>query len=137
MNPVPSELLWLSATALMTALFWVPYVINRMVEDRPWPALQNPQPDTEPEAQWALRAMRAHTNAVENLAVFAPLVLAVVVGGASTSTTATACAVYFLARALHFVVYTAGVPVVRTLAFVTGAAAQVMLALAVLAPTLL
>lgn len=131
-NTVPTELLWLSATSLMTALLWVPYIINRMVELRPWPALKNPQPDTEPEAQWALRAMRAHTNAVENLVVFAPLVLAVVVTGASTTATVTACAVYFFARAVHFLVYTAGVPVVRTLAFVTGAGAQVTLALVVL-----
>ena len=26
-----TELYWLTLTALMTALFWVPYVLNRMV----------------------------------------------------------------------------------------------------------
>ena len=28
---VTTELYWLTLTALMTALFWVPYVLNRMV----------------------------------------------------------------------------------------------------------
>jgi len=26
------ELYWLSLTVLMTALFWVPYILNRMLE---------------------------------------------------------------------------------------------------------
>jgi uncharacterized MAPEG superfamily protein len=42
-----------------------------------------------------------------------------------------ACAVYFWARLAHAVVYTMGVPVLRTLAFAVGFAAQAALALAV------
>ncbi len=40
---------------------------------------------------------------------------------------------YFFARLLHFAVYTVGVPVVRTLAFVAGFIAQVTIALAIFA----
>ena len=29
-----TELYWLTLTALMTALFWMPYVLNRMVVER-------------------------------------------------------------------------------------------------------
>jgi uncharacterized MAPEG superfamily protein len=39
-------------------------------------ALYTPQAYTRPKAQRAERMMRAHTNVVENLVVFAPLVLA-------------------------------------------------------------
>ena len=42
-----------------------------------------------------------------------------------------ACAVYFWARLAHVIVYTMGVPVLRTLAFAVGFAAQAALALAV------
>ncbi len=58
------------------------------------------------------------TNAVENLVVFAPLVLILNAIDYSSSWTALACAVYFWARVAHLIVYTMGLPVFRTLAFV-------------------
>ena len=42
-----------------------------------------------------------------------------------------ACAVYFWARLAHVIVYTLGVPVLRTLAFAVGFVAQVALVLAI------
>ena len=74
--------------------------------------------------------MRAHTNAVENLVIFAPLVLALHATGASTPVTAGACTVYFFARLAHYVIYTLGLPLLRTLAFAIGFVAQMVLALA-------
>ena len=76
--------------------------------------------------------MRAHANAVENLVIFAPLVLALQVFGISTATTATACIVYFFARAAHIVFYTFGVPLLRTVVFIVGVACQIALALTLL-----
>ena len=76
--------------------------------------------------------MRAHTNAVENLVVFAPLVLTLNALGISTSATATACAVFFWARLAHYLVFTFGIPVVRTLSFAVGFAAQAVLVLTIL-----
>ena len=59
---------------------------------------------TTPELIWLVgRAVRAHLNAVENLAVFAPLALAVHVTGAGTPLTAAASMTYFAARALHLI----------------------------------
>lgn len=125
---VSRDLFWLTLVALMTALFWLPYILNRMVELGPWKTMQNPEPGALPKAAWAYRAQRAHTNAVENLVVFAALVLAAVASGASNDITAMAAAVYFWARALHFLVYTAGIPVARTLTFAAGWGAQVVIA---------
>ncbi len=42
-----------------------------------------------------------------------------------------ACAVYFWARVAHLVVYTMGLPMFRTVAFVVGFLAQAVLALAI------
>ncbi len=42
-----------------------------------------------------------------------------------------ACAVYFWARLAHAIVYTLGVPVLRSLAFTVGFLAQAVLALAI------
>ena len=75
-----TELFWLVLSCMLTGLLWVPYIINRIIEHRPFPALWNPMPDVRPKAQWAERLMRAHENAVENLVVFAPLVLVIARG---------------------------------------------------------
>ncbi|MEO0871576.1 MAG: MAPEG family protein [Pseudomonadota bacterium] len=126
------DIYWLTLTALMIALFWVPYVINRILEDGLWPALRNPNPDGRPKAAWAVRAEAAHRNAVENLVVFAPLALAVVMTGRADTVTALAGMIFFVSRAAHFLVYTAGIPVLRTLLFAAGFGAQVTLALRLL-----
>jgi len=126
------ELMWLTLTVLMTALFWVPYVLNRIAVRGLMGAMANPPADAPPGAAWAERASAAHKNAIENLVVFAALVLTVHVTGLESGFTATACLVYFLARAGHFVVYTAGIPVLRTLVFAVAFFAQLALALRLL-----
>jgi len=127
-----TELFWLTLTALMTALFWVPYILNRIAVQGLIAAMSYPTADTPEQSDWAQRAMKAHNNAAENLVVFAPLVLTLHVLGLSTGLTATMAAVYFFARLAHYLVYLAGIPVARTLAFAVGWLAQVILALTIL-----
>jgi uncharacterized MAPEG superfamily protein len=126
-----AELYWLALTVAMTGLMWVPYILDRFATRGLMGTFANPSPDLPSQSDWAIRMKAAHYNAVENLAVFAPLVLVLSVVGISTGATAAACAVYFWARLVHLVVYTLGVPVVRTLAFLVGWAAQVVLFLAI------
>ena len=123
------EIFWLAATTLMTGLFWLPYVLDRIAVRGLIGALANPADTDAPQSAWAQRAMRAHANAVENLVIFAALVLSVVVLERGSELTALACLGYFLARLTHFFVYTAGIPVLRTLTFAAGWAAQVALVL--------
>ena len=133
MNPVLTpELRWLVLTILMTGLFWIPYILKRILENGYWTALWDPQGRTHMDAPWAQRMMRAHQNAVENLAIFAPLVLALHVTGANTALIAAACMVYFAARAAHVVIYTLAIPLFRTVAFLAGFGAQMVLALTLL-----
>jgi len=125
------ELLWLTLTVILTGVLWVPYILDRIMVRGLMGAMANPSRGDKPQTAWAQRLYFAHTNAVENLAIFAPLVLILDAQGHSTEATATACAVYFWARLVHVIVYTVGVPVLRTLAFAAGFAAQVVLVLAV------
>lgn len=128
-----TELYWLTLTVLMTALFWLPYILDRLAVRGVVPALADTQPEGGgPHSLWARRAIRAHTNAVENLAIFVPAVLVAHLLNISTPATRMAVMVYFFARLVHFIVYTAGVPVARTLAFAVGWAAQIVILLSIL-----
>ncbi|MFA6266940.1 MAG: MAPEG family protein [Pseudolabrys sp.] len=126
------ELLWLTFTVILTGVLWIPYMLDRVMVRGLWGALTNPSRDDKPQSGWAQRLYFAHTNAVDNLVVFAPLVLILDNMGYSTRSTVIACAVYFWARLAHAIVYALGVPVLRTLAFAVGFVAQVTLALAIL-----
>ncbi len=125
------ELFWLTLTVILTGLLWIPYVLNRMMVRGLLGSMANPSRDAKPHAEWASRLMFAHDNAVENLIVFAPLVLILAQLDYSTSWTVYACAVYFWARVAHLIVYTLGLPVFRTLAFIVGFVVQVILVLAI------
>ena len=118
-----TELWYLTLVTVLTGLLFLPYVLDRigkwgLVDTVGYPV--NPKP----LSPWAQRLMRAHANAVENLVVFATLVLAAQAAGISNGATATACMVYFWARLVHALAYTFAMPWVRTLAFGVGLACQ-------------
>jgi uncharacterized MAPEG superfamily protein len=127
-----TELYWLVLTVGMTGLFWVPYILDRFATRGIMGTLGYPEPDTPPQSEWAERMRHAHGNAVENLAIFAPLVLVTQALNVHTGVTAAACVIYFWARLAHFVIYALKIPVLRTLAFLVGWGAQVALFLAVI-----
>jgi uncharacterized MAPEG superfamily protein len=122
-----TELTSLVEVSTFTALLWMPYVLNRMIV-RGIPATVGYPTDPEPLARWAQRLRAAHANAVENLVVFAALILAAHAMGISTPVTAAAGPLYLWSRVAHAVTYTFRVPWLRTLAFVGGFAAQMMVA---------
>lgn len=128
LHAMTGELYWALATAFMTSIFWVPHIAMRIVEMKPYSAFRDPYHDQPTLAAWAQRAIRAHTNAVENLAVFGMFALAIQVLGASSPTTVLAAKVYFFARLCHFCIYTLGVPWLRTPVYLVGFAAQTMMA---------
>ena len=118
------ELTYTTWSAALTGTLWVPIIINRLREMGIWKALRNPEPDVRPHAQWAYRLAHAHRNAIENLVVFAPLAMAVHMLGLGTSATATAAALFFWSRLAHAAIYTFGIPLLRTVAFLVGFGAQ-------------
>lgn len=128
-----TSLEWLAAVAVLTALLWVPYVLERMAALGVIGAIKPVEPEDELRQRlWARRAKRAHYNAVENLVVFATLVLvAQAMGKGDNSQVLFAAQLYFWARVVHYPSEAMGWPGIRTLAFLTGFAAQVMVALEV------
>lgn len=131
-TPLAPELVWLARVALLTACLWIPYILQLIVQLGPVKAIWDPTGAHPHDADWALRAKRAHYNAVENLVVFAPLALIVGLTGIGTAATATAAAVYFWLRLAHYLIHTAAIPVIRTLVFLGGFACQLVLALRIL-----
>src|SRR5581483_6975796 len=125
------ELFWLTCTVILTGILWIPYIINRCQVRGLSGAMGKPTRDAKPHAPWATRLMFAHDNAVENLVIFARLVLILNEIYYSTKWTVYATAVYFWARAAHLIVYTLGLPVFHTVAFTVGFFAQAVLALAI------
>jgi len=123
-----SELLSLTYVTALTAVIWMPYVINTIMVRGLFNAVGYPT-DPEPLSPWAAKMKAAHANAVENLVVFATLVLIANAAGVSNETTVMACTVYFWARLLHLVSYTLAIPWIRTVAFVIGFGCQAALIL--------
>jgi len=122
-----TELLYLVYVTAFTGLLWVPYILDRIATRGLLDAVGYPE-NPKPQSPWAQRLLKAHLNAVENLVVFAALVLAAVAAGVSNPVVAGACAVYFWARVVHALAYTFAVPWVRTLAFAVGFFAQAAIA---------
>ena len=118
-----AELMYLTLVTTFTAVMWIPYILNLILVRGITDAVGYPD-DPKPMAPWAQKMKAAHANAVENLVVFAALVLIANATGANNDCTAAAAAVYFWARVVHFFAYTFRIPWVRTLAFVVGWLAQ-------------
>ena len=126
------ELLWLTLTIILTGLMWAPYIIDRVMVRGLMGSMANPSRNDKPQSAWAQRMIAAHANSVENLVVFAPLVLTAQALNIHTASTAFACALFFWSRLIYVAVYTAGIPVVRTLVFAGGFVGQAILALAII-----
>ncbi len=126
------ELKYLTWVTVFTALMWMPYILNMITVRGLVDAVGYPE-SPKPLAAWALRMKGAHSNAVENLVVFAALVLVAHVAGVNNETTVLVCAIYFWARLVHFAIYTSRIPWIRTIAFVVGFGCQIALAWQILA----
>jgi len=124
---VKTELLYLVYVTALTGLLWVPYVLDRLAVRGLLDTVGYPA-DPKPQSPWAQRLIKAHANAVENLVVFAALVLAAQAMGVASAAIGTAAVVYFWARVVHALAYALGVPWVRTLAFTVGFICQAVVA---------
>jgi len=63
---------------------------------------------------WGGRAARAHRNMLENLVLFAILVLVAVLADKTNGTTLLGAQIFFWARVAYALVYIAGLPWIRT-----------------------
>jgi uncharacterized MAPEG superfamily protein len=76
---------------------------------------------------WAGRARRAHLNMIENLVLFAALVLITAISGKANATTAMGAMIFFWARLAYAVIYLIGIPWLRTLLWFVSVIGMVMI----------
>jgi len=130
MNNLSNEMYWLTLNVVLIALMVIPYATYRTIKlGGLIQVFKTPLPgDTPFDDDWAHRAYRAHMNAFEGIALFAPLAIAVHVSGAGNEITAMACAVYFWARLVYAPLYYFDVPYLKTTAWMIGLIATLLLA---------
>ena len=122
-----TEWLYLALVTAFTGLMWVPYVLDRIAVGGLMEAVGYPA-NPKPQSPWAQRLKKAHANAVENLVVFAALILTAQALGITSAVIGSAAVVYFWARLVHAAAFAFAVPWVRTLAFTVGFLAQAAVA---------
>src|SRR6516164_7230247 len=118
---------YLALTSVFTGLLWVPYILNEILVRGLVDAVGYP-PNPKPLAPWAQRMRAAHYNAVENLVVFAALVLVAEIAGVRSAAMPSCAVVYFWARVVLAPAYTFAIPWVRTLAFIVDVGCQLCIA---------
>lgn len=122
---------YLVFSALLMLLQWTPYIVNRLFVWGPVAFLNNyPEgfPATEPEPPlWAQRAKRAHLNMVETFPAFA---VAVLIAGQTANVdpaTVIYAAVFFYSRLVYTLVYSLGIPFLRTPSYLVSWGATLMI----------
>ncbi len=78
------------------------------------PTLAGNREDLPAITGWAGRARRAHLNMLENLVLFAALVLVAHTAGKSNAMTVLGAQLFFWGRLAYAIIYVAGIPWLRT-----------------------
>src|SRR5690349_7836507 len=91
------------------------------------PALAGNREGLPPFTGWAGRAQRAHHNMLENLVLFAALVLVAVAAQKTNSTTLAGAELFVWARLVYALVYLIGVPWLRTAVWLASVIGLVMI----------
>ncbi len=124
---------YLALSGILTLFLWTPYIVGRMfVWGIPTFLTNYPEnfPKQEPETPlWMDRAKRAHLNMVETMPAFIAVVVAAgLLGDVSIAeTVGTWAKVFFFARIAHAVVYTFGIPALRTPVYLISWASILMI----------
>ncbi len=122
-----TDLTMLAFSALLTLGLAFPTVIALiMTKGLPFAAGNRDQAYQLPD--WAERAGRAHRNMLENLPIFAALVLVANAAGAANDATALGATLFFWGRVAHAAVYLAGISYLRTAAYGISLIGLVMIA---------
>jgi uncharacterized MAPEG superfamily protein len=84
------------------------------------PALAANREGLPPCTGWAGGAQRAHHNMLENLVLFAALVLIAVISNKTNATTVLGAQIFVWARVAYALIYLAGIPWLRTLTWLVS-----------------
>ena len=124
---MPTEILMLAASgALALAITLIQATRNVLVLGLVTAA--GNQHDIEPWQGANDRLNRALRNLIEAIAIYAPIAVSVTILDIGNDVSALGALVFFGARVVHAVVYTAGVPWIRTTAWFFGVVGILMVA---------
>ena len=124
----------LVAIAMFTFYSFVPYAVA-VVMDKGFMWLFLNRDETPEVPAWGQRALRAQRNQMDNLAAFALIVVAAKSVDASSDAVLAGATLFLWSRVAHLVIYVAGVPYLRTVAFAVSIAAMIDIARAGFAAT--
>jgi uncharacterized MAPEG superfamily protein len=118
------------ATALLIVLVVIQATAGVMAQGLT--AMAGSRDDLPPPKPFQARTKRLVDNHREGLTMFAPLVLIAAVQHVSSNVTVLGAELFFYARVAHAVLYLAGVPMIRPLAWGVGLAGTIMVLLGAL-----
>ena len=107
------ELMWLVWAVALTVVQMLVAVTGAFLQVG-LPKLAGNRENMPALAGWAGRADRAHHNMLENLVLFAALVLTASLAGKSNDTVVLGAQIFFWARLVYAGVYLIGIPWLRT-----------------------
>lgn len=110
MKPELTLLAWATALAVVQAVIAVQGALMQVG----LPMLAGNREQMPEITGWGGRAARAHRNMLENLVLFAALVLAAVVAGKTNAMTLLGAQIFLWGRVAYAVVYVVGIPWLRT-----------------------
>jgi uncharacterized MAPEG superfamily protein len=117
-----------------SGLTWVMLVVSAILRTGATPsgitlAVGN-RDSLQPPSALAARADRAAKNMLENLVLFACVLLAASLANANAARVTLGCQVFLFARVAYALLYLAGVPWLRTVAWLIGVAGMTMIGIA-------
>src|SRR6185295_13490310 len=113
MTPELSYLVWSAALTVVLALI----AVSGATLEVGLPRLAGNRENMPEMSGWAGRAARAHSNMLENLVLFAILVLSARAANISNGMTLFGAQLFFWGRVAHAIIYLAGIPWLRTVAW--------------------
>lgn len=130
--PMTTDLLYLALTAGLAAILWIPNVAAMVMQHGVVLPADFREAAEKPLQGWGQRAKRVHLNMVENLAHFSVLVIVAHLSGMANEQTAFWAQMFFWARVAHALIFYAGIPYLRTVAFTIGFIAEVGIFIAII-----
>ncbi len=124
---LPVHLQMLVWSGLLCLFQFLPYALGNAMRVGVVPLFGNRE-NLVPAEGWAARAKRAHQNMLESFPVFAAVVLVAHVAGRADDAVVLGTQIFFWGRVGYMLIYIAGVPYVRTLAWLTAIYGIMMIA---------
>lgn len=114
----PMELTLLGWSVILGIVMLAVHIVTAIPAIGPKTAASSREGDPRPTGGLAGRARRAFANYMETYPFFAAAILGLIVSGQTGGLGLTGAQLWFWARVAYAPIYYAGIPVIRTLAFV-------------------